>query len=819
MGSTSTRSKSSRSSAASSRDEETPRLLDRLGDLITALVGFGILAAVCLSLVAAGWHLDLRIALPVSAVSLLIGWLLARSGYNDLFALIVSAIYGAAIIAVLAAFTMPNGFGQGLYEVISRVFQWVYDALTGGINQDDLVFTLLVSAMLWFLGHNLAWHVFRVNGVWRAVLPPGLILIINAVFYQGGADLTLFLVVYVFLVLILLARSHLDAREWDWYAHGVRAPKGFRRRMMVVGLLLALALLAGWLAPTADLEGRLQEFQSFMSGDGLTQLGELWNRLFTTADTQGPVTSDYYGGDSLELGGAIRLGDEVALVVSAPSDRRYYWRSRTFDFYDMGRWTSAADVRLTDPEEPLEITIPADERQARVPVEQTVTMGLPGSRLVYTAAQPEVVGLASRMDLRYVPGEAMSVSVIRPMRVIARGDSYTATSQMSDATSEQLRAVGAAYPPHIRDLYMSPAPSMTARTAALAQQIVTEANAATPYDQAKAIERWLRANIVYDELIPMPPAGQDPVDWLLFDLQRGYCNYYASAMIVMLRSLGVPARMAAGFAQGEWVADENGFVVRERDAHTWPEVYFPGYGWIEFEPTAAQLEIERGDLPPEQPAQLTPTPAPPTATFTPMATFTPSPTPTPEPQPEFTEVAENASPMPAPPSATPTPTLTPTPAALIIPTPPPQRPQPRDPLSFIAPGLGLGFLILFLIMLALLAVVLIYWTWEWRGMRGLSPVARAYARMERYIGLIGLHPPPQQTPDERRHEILNTLPQSEPPVNAITALYTAERYGQRDADEQGVAWEMAEHAWPEVRHSILGRWLRRLFMPWTRRRK
>lgn len=808
-----------KSSRTSGEDERSGRLINRLGDLFTALIGFGMLAAVCLSLAAAGWRLDLRIALPVSAISILIGWLLARSGYNDLFALIVSAIYGAAIIGVLAALTMPGGLGQGLYEVISRVFQWVYDAFTGGVNQDDLVFTLVICAMLWFLGHNLAWHVFRVNGVWRAVLPPGLILIINAVFHQGGADLTLYLIVYVFLALVLVARAHLDAREWDWYSHGVRAPKGFRRRMMAVGLVLALALLAGWLAPTSDLEGRLQEFQNFMSSDGLTQLGELWNRLFTTADTQGPVTSDYYGGDSLELGGAIRLGDEVALVVSAPDDRRYYWRSRTFDFYDMGRWTSAADVRLTDPEAPLEITIPADEMQARVPVEQAVTMGLPGSRLIYTAAQPSVVNLASRMDLRYLPGEAMSVSVIRPMRVIAKGDSYTAVSQMSDATADQLQAAGTAYPTQIRDLYMSPAPSMTARTGALAREIVAEAGANTPYDQAKAIERWLRANIVYDELIPMPPAGQDPVDWLLFDLGRGYCNYYASAMIVMLRSLGVPARMAAGFAQGEWVEDENGFVVRERDAHTWPEVYFPGYGWIEFEPTAAQLEVERGDLPPQQPPQLTPTPAPPTATFTPTATLTPSPTPTLEPQPDFTEVADNASPMPATPSVTPEPTTTPTPSALIIPTPPPQRPQPRDPLSFIAPGLGAGFLFLFLIMLLLLIAVVIYWTWEWRGMRGLSPVARAYARMERYIGLIGLHPPPQQTPDERRADILGVLPQAEPPVNAITSLYTAERYGQRDADEQEVADEVADHAWPDVRGSIVGRWLRRLLMPWTRRNR
>lgn len=813
------------SAAVQAKSSRKPRQKSRLvrlwadlakpGDLITLAISFGLLALVVLALDAAGWGLDLRVVLPTSALSLIVGWVLARSEYNDLFALIVSAIYGAALVVLVAALSMPGGLGQGLYDVFARSFQWLYDAFTGGVNQDDLVFTLIVSAMFWFLGHNLSWHLFRVNRVWRAVLPAVLVLIINTVYYNGPGDLTLYLVGYVFLALLLVARAHLDAREWDWYLNGVRPPKGFRRRMMAVGVVLALALLLGWLAPLENVEGRVEEFQEFMSGEGISKLSELWNRLFTAADTQGPITSDYYGGDSLSLGGAIRLGDEVALVVSAPNDRRYYWRSRTFDFYDMGRWTSAAEVRLTDPEAPLDLTIANDELLGRVPVEQVVTMGLPGSRLVYTAPQPQTIDLPTRTDLRYGPGESMSISVIRPMQVIAAGDTYSATSLMTVATGDQLRAAGTNYPQHIRDLYMSAAPSTTQRTSALAREIT--AGAATPYDQAKAIELWLRSNIAYNELIPQPPPGQDPVDWVLFDYREGYCNYYASAMIVMLRSLGLPARLAAGFAQGEWVADEEGFVVRERDAHTWVEVYFPGYGWIEFEPTAAQEELRGGDNPSQVPAQPTPTLPAPTATVTPSPTFTPSPTPTPEVAPAQTEAADG-SPMPQPPSATPTATMTPTPAPLIIPTPPPERPQPRDPLAFIAPGLGLGFFILFLIALALLVAVLIYWSWEWRGLRALSPVYRAYARMERYIGLIGLHPPPQQTPDERRQHILTVLPQAEPPVNAITALYTAERYGQRDADAQEVADEVVEHAWPDVRGSILRRWLRRTVLPWKRGR-
>src|SRR5262249_57256243 len=149
-------------------------------------------------------------------------------------------------------------------------------------------------------------------------------------------------------------------------------------------------------------------------------------------------------------------------------------------------------------------------------------------------------------------------------------------------------------------------------------QIVTEAGAETPYDRAKAIETWLRNNIAYNESIPQPPTGHDPVDWVLFDYKQGYCNYYASAMIVMLRTLGIPARMAAGFAQGTWDASQQVYTVQERDAHTWVEVFFPQYGWIEFEPTAAQAPLNRQD---DVPAGIQ-------ASATPAVTASPTPTPT-----------------------------------------------------------------------------------------------------------------------------------------------------------------------------------------------
>jgi transglutaminase-like putative cysteine protease len=787
------------------------------GDLTTLVVAIALLIMPALALANAGWSIALRTLIPVSTLGVVFGFLLARSQYNEFFALVIGGLYGFGIVMLVASLNQPGGFGVGLSEVISRLLQWLIDAITGGVNQDDLVFTLLISSLFWFLGYNIAWHVFRIDRVWRAILPPGLILIANNIYYVGGNNLTPYLIGYAFLSLLLMVRSHLETRQWEWYTSGVRVPKRLRRQFLRVGALLALiTLVLGWGLPTGDLQQRLNEFQQFLQAEPLRELAEQWSRLFNTGDLQGPTTTDYYGGDSLQLSGAIRLGDQVVMLVNAPQTRRYYWRSRVFDRYTNGSWDASVTTRLTDPDAPLEISHEPYFDGVRTPVQQTFTISLNASRLVYAAPQPLRIDLPTRSDLRY--GQAgllqgvMNVSVIRPLRVLYRGDSYTATSLMSDATVDQLRTAPTTYEQEIIDIYLPVPPGITPRTRALADQIVAETGAATAYDRAKAIERWLRTNIVYNEVIPQPPANQDSVDWFLFDLRQGYCNYYASSMIMMLRHLGIPARMGAGFTQGEWSEEEQAYIVRERDAHTWVEVYFPGYGWIEFEPTAAQRELNRGD---QAPQQQNPTPQSPTAT----PTATPSPTPTSTPTPGGSnETPQEQSQV----TATSAPTLAPTPTAtpIIVPTqPPPLRPPPRDSLSFLLNALGTAFLGILIFMLLIGLLLLLYWWWEWRGMRGMNPIVRAYARLERYLPLIGIRLAYEQTPDERRLRIIRELPAAEPPVNAITSLYMTERYAPpRTPQANDPRDDVAEAAWTDARGTILQCWLRRL-LPGGRRRK
>ncbi|PJF40611.1 MAG: hypothetical protein D6737_16735 [Chloroflexi bacterium] len=787
------------------------------GELTSLLVVYAMLMMPVLALQVTGWPVALRTVVPVLTVSTLLGFLLARSGLNELLALIISSGYGFGFIIVVAAINEPGGIFNGFSSLFTKVRDWVIAATGSGVNTEDLIFTLLVALLAWYLGYNSTWHVFRVDRIWRVVLPPGLILVTNSIYYTGNANLDIYLIVFLFMALMLVARSHLEARQWNWYVNGIRTPLKLRRQFMRMGAALALvALLIAWGAPSGDLQDRLDRFQEFLQNDPLTRLGETWSRLFTTVDARGPTTADYYGADSLQLGGAIQLGEQVVMTIDAPQGRRYYWRSRVFDTYENGRWSPAADTRLSDPEAPLEIIHPQYLPGARVPIQQEFTILLNASRLVYTAPQPLSVDLATRTDLRYAgESDEMNVSVIRPMEVIRRGEKYTTTSLVSNATADQLRAADTNYPAWVTQTYLQVSPSITQRTIQLGQQIVDEAGAVTVYDKAKAIERWLRTNIEYNEQIPQPPRDRDPVDWVLFDLQQGYCNYYATSMIAMLRSMGIPSRMAAGFAQGNWDPNVQQFVVEERDAHTWVEVYFPGYGWIEFEPTAAQAPLNRTgdtDAPPQQ--QGTPIASP-----TPTATLTPSPTPTqvqPTPLPEQQQNNQEA----ATPTFTPSPTPTATP--VIVPTqPPPITPQRTDnPLSVILPAIGLALLALLAVVLIIGIIIFLWWWWEWRGMKGLSPITRAYARLERYLGLIGIHLTPQQTPEERRRHVIKDLPVAEPPVTAITRMYMQERYGpgaEHPMQSQANA-NIADEAWSDARNNILRRFFSR-FVPFLRRRK
>lgn len=812
-----------RKSASSTRRTSIPNWLHELwqtyvasGDFTAVLVTIVLLLMPAFALKAADWPIQENILLPVTVLSIVFGYFLSRSRYNELYALVVAAVYGVIVVLIIAAFSYTVNVVRGFEIVIYRTMQWTVDAFTGGINQDNLVFTMVVSILFWFFGYNATWHIFRIDRVWRVIIPPGLILLVNMVVYAGDSNLDLYLMSFVLMGLLLIVRSNLDAREWDWYSNGVRVPHRLRRQFTMVGAGISLvALLLAWSIPSGALQERLNNFQQFLASDPIRRLSEIMNRLVEPIESEGPATADYYGGDSLNLGGAIRLGDQVIMFIKAPQEQHVYWRSRVFERYVNGRWTPSATLRVPDFSPPLEINQPSGGDLGRQVLTQVITMNSP-SRLIYAAPQPISVNIAGRMDLvrtsenQTDTNSPVNVSVIRPEKVIERGQSYEVTSEISVATAEQLRSAGTNYPEWVSQANTY-AGGISGNTAGLARQIVENAGAITVYDQAKAIETYLRNNISYNESIPTPPPGVDPIDWFLFTEQQGYCTYYATAMVAMLRTLGIPARMAAGFASGEYNAELDQYVIKEKDAHTWVEVYFPGYGWVEFEPTSDKEPINREGEPPNpsqnNPDIQTPTPIP---TNTP----TPAPSPTPLPSPTQSDSAGQQQNQPTPtPSPSATPVILPTPTVIVAPPPPPSAPI----LGWLVQALGLAFLIFASILILVLLALFTYWWWEYRGMGGLSPISKAYARLMRYLSLIGFRSADNETPEERRRRIVRNLPQAERPVSAITRAYTVERYSQADegTPENDYHSQIADNAWPHARRNILWRWVRK-FTPFLR---
>ncbi len=345
---------------------------------------------------------------------------------------------------------------------------------------------------------------------------------------------------------------------------------------------------------------------------------------------------------------------------------------------------------------------------------------------------------------------------------------YVIYGLRSIAEPAELQAAGETYPQYVRDRYLQLPADVTDRTRQIATDLASSANASNPFDIAVALQDYLRATYPYVLNPPTPPEDRDFVDDFLFETRQGRCEHYATAMVVMLRTLGVPARLVSGYQRGE--PDGTSYVYREDQAHTWVEAFFPGYGWIPFEPTPSEDEFTYGD----DPAGPTPTPPP-----------APTPIPTPTPQP------------------TPSVEASPTPVAGPI-----EEPKPDDPFyqRFVDLFSWLPAFVS-LLTLGLVSGLAVAWLW---GLRGLRPGAALYARALRIGKFWGVRPNPAMTPSEFASEFGRSVPGARTAMRAVAEIYTEERYGNRDADVANVATGRA--AWRELRGTLLG------WRPWRRHR-
>lgn len=476
--------------------------------------------------------------------------------------------------------------------------------------EDPLFFIAVMSVAFWILSASAGYQLTRHQNFLAATLPSmvGILVIQN---YDNAVRGRIWIMAFfVLLALLLLGRMTFLQEQKRWKDKRIfLSPENSLDLTSGMGIAAVLLIVTAWAVPP-----------SFIKIDTARQA---WNRItkpwtdFTIrfenavsaleSQTGGSPGSEFYGAQ-LELGLGFSLSETVMFTVEAPDlpaglePPRYYWRGKVYDQFSDGRWSATGTQQEEfSPDAPLpkdaqgEFTAKFIFKVGERPISllyapaQAIWVSRPGSTVNAPAG-----GIEDILSWRASPG-------------LLPGETYQVEAVLSNPNIEQLRTAGTEYPQWVADKYLQLPNDVSPRIRALAQEITV--NAETPYDTASAITRYLRENIEYAATVPEPPQGADTLEWILFTYKQGYCVYYASLEIVMLRSLGIPARMAAGFAQGtttgEGFAEQaediavNTYTVKEKNAHAWPEVYFPGIGWVEFEPTGNQEPLDRPQAPRE----------------------------------------------------------------------------------------------------------------------------------------------------------------------------------------------------------------------------
>jgi transglutaminase-like putative cysteine protease len=766
---------------------------------------------------------------PLALFGVVLGLLLARMRFNGWLLAVSGILLGISLSFCQLTSLVEGASSFARYaEIGKRLLVWGQAFVNGDVTCDTLPFSFLLLSTSWLVGFICSWSFFRKHNIWGAVLPSGIVIVINLTFLLSGVQ-RLPLYLYLLVVCLLVARLFVLERKHDWDQRNVQfsppdsplLPNAFRFALAVVIVASLFPTTSLKVAPVAAVWGRISS--------PVRTIAEEFTTCANGSPTRG-TDSGHSFGSTQPFRGRITLGEEPILIVKAPFP--VYLRARSYDIYTNKGWQTS-DTQMVTPElapeqEPKEelqtlqevkVTVtplfslaagepvylggyPVDmsiHYQLEVPQRAIYRIGLVGNetdpaveaenlppdlrevfwelREMKSTSQETLTESDVRLVLpkdvrvvswesglegienltleRHVPFTADTLSV-RTVDPVSTGNSYRATVAVSTATEKDLSAAGTEYPSWILDRYLQLPDTIPSRVMDLAQVLTKDIE--TPYGKAMAICDYLRT-LEYTLDIEAPPNNADGVDYFLFQLKKGYCQYFASAMTVLLRASGVPSRVVAGYGPGELTKQYNPentvghrsaawqdtFVVR--NSHSWSEVFFPGYGWIPFEPTPGRPPITRGgvDVPPQD------------------VDGNDGPAVTPDGQGDGSTVNPDS----------------------------PDSEETGTPWSVWFLGVSLG--------LALSCAII------WLGWRRLlGPVSEprvAYARLGYLAVLSGMGPRDNLTPQEYGRRLASVVPEMSAALDRIVSTYVRVSYSKHDLNSEDRS--AIAKAWPQVRNYLL----------------
>lgn len=707
------------------------------------------------SINSANWVDDMPSLYPVGLSAIAAGYGLARVRWREFLIHPLALFAGATLVFLQLLAILPGGTPAARVDnMLDRMYVWWSAVTQHGISGDPLPFIILVLVLTWLGSYVSTWAIFRWRNAWLGLVPGGTALMWNISFIPGQFSFAF--VVFLFAAVLLVMRLHMATREREWEERRVPYPEFLSLSVLNVTFWVTLLLLILVLRmPLAARSDSANDRWSKIT-DPITERVAPLSRVFISVNAKKPIEVHNLD-DALAFQGKIALNNNSAVDVDVEitPEMAAFLRSRSYDEYTRDGWkvNVEADAPIA-PGDRTNVDQPADGTRRDVTVNVTVTNN--GDEELFSLGQP----VSSDTETSATLGDNLSdVTSLQPGDRLRKGETYSVTGSVSVASVEQLQTAGEDYPSWVTERYLDVPTDLPRRVARKAREVTGPAS--TPYDKASEIERYLRTFPI-DFAVSDTPPGRDSVDYFLFDLQRGYFDYHASAMAVMLRTLGVPARVATGYALDDLQREDGTttYNVTEKKAFAWPEVYFPGIGWVEFSPTPSEPRINRPGS-----AQAPP------ATGSDRGTEDDAPIDIPLGDPSFD------------------------------PTAPPLAETADDGSGVWKP------LLIFAAVGAAIALLFggARFAWEF-GLGGLPRPVQLWEKTQRLARAGKSAARPTETPREFARRLRVEVPRTGSDATYLAAAYERSRFGHKELDEEET--ERLESAWQTVRNELLRRALR-----------
>ena len=535
----------------------------------------------------------------VAAGGVLVGFVGPKVGWGRWQTHLIGAVFAALIVPLFAA-SVAHPDGASLNELYRATATSVVAAYGDIVvrNQASTVqylhYLLTLGLVVWATSMFASYAVFGHHRPLSAVTVVGLLLVGNMSITVN--DQLVFLVLYSLAALFLLIRGHVLEEQSEWVRRRIGDPSSIASVYLGGGTAFIAVAVTGSLILTQTAASKPLAGAWDGVSDGLLAVSQSLQRFLPAGGANRSFGVSF--GPNATVQQVWTTDSTLAVTIQRPPPDRtdYYWRAITYDRLELTGWsTSATSTVARDPSAPLLEGLADD-----VPSE--------GRQELAVTVTPEDFGGPTILS----PDAPIGIN--QPTRVSVLGSGWFATLERTGGSGsyglralvpvygeepgqlnqEALRAAGQDYPQEVRDFYLGVAAGAIGPDAqALEDKIVAEARSTTPYDLAAQIVEELHDSSTYiyqTDVRGVDCAGLGTVECFA-RFKRGFCQYYAATMAVILRDLGVPTRIAQGFLPGSRDPNTGIEQVLNSNAHAWVEVYFPGYGWVTFDPTGGGVAV------------------------------------------------------------------------------------------------------------------------------------------------------------------------------------------------------------------------------------